>query len=638
MKYRPEIDGLRALTIIPVIFFHAGFEIFNGGYIGVDIFFVISGYLITTILINDIENKQLKIANFYERRARRILPALFFMMSVSIPIAWLLMIPNQMKDFSQSLIAVSFFVSNILFWRKTGYFSTSSEEKPLLHTWSLAVEEQYYLVFPIFLILVWKFGRNKVFWIIFLLASISLLLSEWGWRNQRSANFYLAPTRVWEIFAGSLCAFLIKKNKVKSNNFLSLIGLFLIFLSIFFYDEKTPFPSIYALIPVVGAVILILYSNRDTYVSKFLSSKLLVFIGMLSYSAYLWHQPIFAFFRIYLNKKLELPVMLFLIFITFFVAFLSWKFIEKPFRDKNKINKKTFIFISLITFLSLIVIGSLGSFTNGFQQQMINYKYSDNKEIYKSVFESTNYNMYNKMYLDDCNFWIKNTKYINKKKFENCYKKYGQATILLGDSHAMNLYNVAGKSRRFNFLIGVSQGACRAHNNHKFCHYDEFEIFLNKNVSKIKKIIYHQSGSYFIKDIEGRVDSQQAFEGKFGSFQKNNIFKTLKYLEDISKNYNIEILWVGPFLEYRYDPLEVLGQSKSFSVNPESIKIFKNLNLELSTMLANLKLIKYFPYSEIFYEPINSFENNCFIFLNHDHYSTCGESIIATKSNIDLIN
>ena len=490
--------------------------------------------------------------------------------------------PNQMKDFSQSLISVSFFVSNILFWRKTGYFSNSSEEKPLLHTWSLAVEEQYYLLFPIFLILVWKFGKNKVFWIIILLASISLLLSEWGWRNQSRANFYLAPTRAWEIFAGSLCAFLIKKNKFKSNNFLSFVGLILIVLSIFVYDEKTPFPSIYALIPVSGTVILILYSNKDTYVSKFLSKKLLVYIGLLSYSAYLWHQPIFAFLRIYLNKKPDLLVILLLILISFFVAFLSWRFIEKPFRDKNKIKKKTFIVISLIAFLFLITIGFIGSITNGFQQQMVNYKYSNNKKIYKSVFESTNYNMYNKMYFNDCNFWIKNTKNINKKKFENCYNKFGKTTILLGDSHAMNLYNVAGKSRHFNFLIGVSQGACRPHNNHKFCHYNEFENFLNNNASKIKKIIYHQSGSYFIKDIRGRVDSQQAFEGKFGSFHKDNIIKIIKYLEDLSKKYNIEIQWVGPFLEYRYDPLEVLGQSKSFSVNPESIKIFKSLNSELS--------------------------------------------------------
>jgi len=155
LKYRTEIDGLRALAVVPVILFHAGFELFSGGFVGVDVFFVISGYLITTIIIEDIDNKRFSIVNFYERRARRILPALFFVMLVC----------------------------------------------PLLHTWSLAVEEQYYVLFPIFLILAWRFGKNKVFWMIVLMAAISLLLSEWGWRNRATANFYLAPTRVWELFS-----------------------------------------------------------------------------------------------------------------------------------------------------------------------------------------------------------------------------------------------------------------------------------------------------------------------------------------------------------------------------------------------------------------------------------------------------
>lgn len=160
MKYRAEIDGLRALAVIPVILFHAGFEVFSGGFVGVDVFFVISGYLITTILIKDIEKKRFSIINFYERRARRILPALFFMMLICIPFALIWMLPNQIRDFSSSLIAVSLFVSNFLFWLQSGYFAEVAEQKPLLHTWSLAVEEQYYVLFPIFLILAWRFGKN----------------------------------------------------------------------------------------------------------------------------------------------------------------------------------------------------------------------------------------------------------------------------------------------------------------------------------------------------------------------------------------------------------------------------------------------------------------------------------------------
>ena len=150
MKYRAEIDGLRALAVIPVILFHADIELFSGGYVGVDVFFAISGYLITSIILEDIQKKNFSISNFYERRARRILPALYFVMFACIPFAWLWIYPSQMIDFSNSLIAVTLFVSNILFWKETGYFAAAAEEKPLLHTWSLAVEEQYYLIFPIF--------------------------------------------------------------------------------------------------------------------------------------------------------------------------------------------------------------------------------------------------------------------------------------------------------------------------------------------------------------------------------------------------------------------------------------------------------------------------------------------------------
>ena len=306
LKYRAEIDGLRALAVVPVILFHAGFSLFGGGFVGVDVFFVISGYLITTILIDDIENRRFSILSFYERRARRILPALFFVILVCVPFAWMWMIPSQMENFSQSLVAVSVFGSNILFWLTSGYFATAAAEKPLLHTWSLALEEQYYLVFPIFLIFAWRFGRDRVFWIITVLASVSLILSELGWRNDASANFYLAPSRAWELFAGSMAAFLVQKRGVQSSNNLSFFGLALILYSVLAFDEFTPFPSFYTMIPVVGVVLIIMYGDKKTIVAKLLSTKLLVGIGLISYSAYLWHHPFFAFGKIInINSRLR---------------------------------------------------------------------------------------------------------------------------------------------------------------------------------------------------------------------------------------------------------------------------------------------------------------------------------------------
>lgn len=369
MQYRPEVDGLRAVAVIPVILFHAGFEAFSGGFVGVDVFFVISGYLITTILIEDIENKRFSIVNFYERRARRILPALFFVMLVCIPFAWMWMLPSQMKDFSQSLVAVSLFASNILFWRESGYFDAAAEEKPLLHTWSLAVEEQYYVLFPIFLILTWRFGKNRVFWMIVVIAAISLLLSELGWRNKGTANFYLAPTRAWELFAGSISAFIVRKRGVQKNNLLALVGLAAIIFSIFFYDESTPFPSVYALVPVLGVVLVVLYADKETLAARLLSTKGFVGIGLISYSAYLWHQPLFAFARI---RSLENPadnLMLSLTLVSIVLAYFSWRFIEQPFIKKNLFTRKLLFTISGLGILAFCLIGVTGYKNDGFQNR-----------------------------------------------------------------------------------------------------------------------------------------------------------------------------------------------------------------------------------------------------------------------------
>ena len=267
MKYRAEIDGLRALAVLPVILFHAGFEWFSGGFVGVDIFFVISGYLITTIIITEMAEDRFSIINFYKRRARRILPALFFVMAVCLPFAWLLLVPNELKDFGQSIVSVSIFSSNILFWIEAGYFDAASELKPLLHTWSLAVEEQYYLLFPIFLILTWRLG---VKWIIFLLSIvffISLGLAEWA-SNQItqpkiiSAAYFLLPTRGWELLVGVFVAFYLKSNTFFNskmfNQMMSLIGIIMISYSVIAFDKNTPFPSLYTLVPVIGTALLIL--------------------------------------------------------------------------------------------------------------------------------------------------------------------------------------------------------------------------------------------------------------------------------------------------------------------------------------------------------------------------------------------
>jgi len=368
MKYRPEIDGLRGLAVVPVILFHAGFELFRGGYVGVDVFFVISGYLITTILIEDIQNERFSIIHFYERRARRILPALFLVMFVCIPFAWIWMLPTQIRNLSQSYVAVVGFASNILFWLKQGYFDTAAEEKPFIHTWSLAVEEQFYVIFPISLLLAWRFGKNRAFLMIVVVAVMSFIMSEVGRHHDVGANFYLAPTRAWELLAGSVAAFIVQERGVRANNAMSFLGLSAIIFSIITYDESTPFPSVYTLAPVMGVVLLVLYADSKTFASKLLSTKAFVGIGLVSYSAYLWHQPIFAFARI---RSLDAPsdtLMLFLIGLSLLLAYLSWRFVEQPFRDKRNLSRKTVFIGAIVISMGFGLTGLYGHLTIKFEQ------------------------------------------------------------------------------------------------------------------------------------------------------------------------------------------------------------------------------------------------------------------------------
>ena len=369
MRYRPEIDGLRAIAVAAVILFHAGFALFGGGFVGVDVFFVISGFLITSIIVEELKTGRFSVLRFYERRARRILPALFTVMAACVPFAYRLLSPDDLKDFAQSLAAICLFASNVLFWGESGYFDTQAELKPLLHTWSLAVEEQFYVLFPLLLLVAWRLGRRFLLVLIGAIAALSFITSVEEVKNFPSAAFYLLPSRAWQLLVGALASFVadrwpsvaLRQPAVRlASEAFGWGGMAMIVMALFLFDEQTPFPGLNAALPTVGTVLVLLGASDRTSVGRMLAWRPLVGLGLISYSAYLWHQPLFAFTKHALLADLPTDLAIVLCAVTIVLACLSWRYVEQPFRDRSLISRGMVFALSAAGMAAFVGLGFIG--------------------------------------------------------------------------------------------------------------------------------------------------------------------------------------------------------------------------------------------------------------------------------------
>ena len=474
--YRPEIDGLRAIAVGAVILYHAqitifGYKPFQGGFIGVDIFFVISGYLITSIILKElVTTGTFSFKYFYERRARRILPALLFVILASLPFAWIYLAPSSFIDFSRSILYSLGFSSNFYFhYSGQKYGAESGLLKPFLHTWSLSVEEQYYILFPIVLLIVFKYFRKWLIHILIFGFIISLGLAHYTSKNYSSVSFYFLHTRIWELLSGSILAYLeISKGHRCKNKKLSLIlpltGLILIGQYILFFNDKILHPSFYTLFPVIGVCLIIWFSNKDELITKILSTKLFVGIGLISYGLYLWHYPIFAFSRIKYDD-VNIEKILFIAIITFSLSIISYYIFEKTFRNKNYSFKTIFsilffIIIFLVSFniyiLNFKIHPLLTKYGNEHEEFKINYNYNNFNEKKENVFIIGN------SYADDL---------LNLFHYNNELNKKYYFYTALGDK-ANNTYQIKCLKK---FLLNKNYTYCE---NNKFSF---FETQFNKS-------------------------------------------------------------------------------------------------------------------------------------------------------------
>ncbi len=635
MNYRSEIDGLRALAVLPVIFFHAGFHFFKGGFVGVDVFFVISGYLITRIILEKLEQGTFSIRQFYARRARRILPPLFFVMLACIPFAFAWMLPSQSADFSRSLMAVVLFLSNVFFWRESGYFEAEAAEKPLLHTWSLGVEEQYYLLVPLALMMAWRWGHRAAFYAVLLASFVSFILCEYASHYAHSANFFLLPTRAWELGVGSLCAFMHVHRPAKKSELLAAIGLLFIFIAVIAYDERMRLPSAYTLLPVLGSALILLYATAGTFIARILSTRLLVGIGLISYSAYLWHQPLFAFARIHIPTTPPPLLMLFLSCVALLLGATTWRLIEHPFRDPRHrfyVSNRRALAMACTTVSLLMAVGIYGHATHGRLASWTAHADPSKARalhlLEEAIAASPFYDN------GDCIFNVNAITDTATARFKQCQKKYGAGTAIIGDSHAINLFFMLKSSApKSAFVVGIAQGLCRPEISQVNCYHDALLAMLEKNPQLFREIIHTQAGFHLLLTPDGTPVDRESVAGlpldaavpHFIPYTQS-IETVVAYLTKLRRF--APVTWVGPRIEphIRKSTVVQLGCDYKFQLRPEQAATYERLEAAIAKRLAGTSIAYRSQIAALKFDMAQDFIScDKTYFKDGDHYSFDGE-------------
>ena len=637
LNYRPEIDGLRAIAVGAVIIYHAqinifGQKIFQGGFLGVDIFFVISGYLITSIILKElIATKSFSFSYFYARRIRRILPVLLFVMLVSLPLAWIYLLPDSFIDFSKSILYSLGFSSNYYFWYSgLEYGAEKGIFIPFLHTWSLSVEEQFYIFFPIILLITFKYFKEYLIHILILLFFISLILAIWMSSNHPSLSFYAFPTRAWELLAGSIMAYFeINFGQKKKHKALQLImpslGIILITHSIFFFNHKTFHPSYYTLSPIIGTCLIIWFADKKEIITKLLSTRIFNGVGKISYSLYLWHYPIFAFAQMTEFAQGNTLNKILIAFTVFILSIFSYYFIEQPYRNKN--NKPKLLLSSiLISILCLSLVNSNIILKEGYKTRVPHLIQKDLKiKPWKLLKNSQGEDCFNNS--KDCKF---NTD-SNKKIY------------IIGDSHmAAIMFDLKNRVVKKNYqFITKTFGGC--------LYFPEFDLIttkkkIDKNCNNeyfqnLRQILFKENNSIFI--FGGRLPvyiSKYHFNNKEGGIEAGkwdfDYVARGKY-KNIQQSFKNEILKLANknkvILIY---PIPEVGWKLRLKIWLERNNKFKE-NFEMKRITTSYKVYK--ERSKSSFELLNSIKGKN-IYRVYPHVLFCDTTISDRCLTHDDVN
>ena len=625
--YKPQIDGLRALAVLSVIFYHLdlelfGTKIFEGGFIGVDIFFVISGYLITRIISNDLDQGKFKFSTFYKRRVRRILPALVLVKIITIPFFIYFYLPLELKNISLQILYSLGFLSNFYFWKLEKDYSLEGLDSPFLHTWSLSVEEQFYIIFPLTLVLLKRKFAAYLIPIFIILIIGNLFASNFLSKHFPTFSFYMIIGRLWEFFLGSITFLIEKKNLNKKIDtslslFFSIIGLLLILSSLFFFKQSWSHPSLITLFPLMGTILVLYFCDKRNFISSFLSFKPLVGIGLLSYSLYLWHFPILSLMNLVnTNKIINFFEVKFLL-ITFIMSTVSYFIVEKKLRKKSTKFRNVFFFVTGISMIILvtnfIIVKNNGIILK--KNELL-----DNIKKVTTVDEKCKFNKSVNNFINDLKFY---------EQISYCKSKYGKAVLIVGDSHGRDMFNIFAKFSNQQFIIGLNQGGCRP--GLKDCIYQNALKFIKNNKNLIQKLIFTHRGAFFLTEkSENQNNSKWRLPIDEAQFNK-----TINYVEKLNKIY--PLIFLGPHIEpgivlnsIAIDDLvnKKLEKEYSHNINFDMEEVDKILEDKLKSLnieyISKIKLIDFNFYNDFVVD-------GKLTFYDADHFTDKGHEYFGKK-------
>lgn len=577
-SYRADIDGLRAIAVLLVVFFHAFPTRIAGGFIGVDIFFVISGFLISSIILKELKHNNFTILGFYKKRINRIYPALIVVLVTSIIASKFFLFTSEIIKFNLSTFFSTIFGANLYFLNTLNYFDNQAESHPLLHLWSLGVEEQFYIFWPFLLIFVSKITSPKAIVLIVSILVLSFLTNILFVETHQSAVFYLPFTRFWELGFGSLCAYLIRKpfftdalhkqTLFLNPDLISITGLLLIVLGVFVTKADSFFPGWYALLPVIGSGLIILTGDKSNFAKQLIANKLFVFIGLISYPLYLWHWPILAFGHIQLGYLMVGPIKVSLILLSIVLAIATYYLVEIPLRFKIKNEAKP-----LLLLITSVLIGLYAA------QSYYVLKHSKQTEVDKFVTENHNYvelKNYVELNRVDCSFIDKTGAFVETLP-SKCIDASSKKSILLwGDSHAYQLYSGLHKNLDKTYTINqVTTSGCHPEIvDLKSLHHENICSKANKKALELIRSLQPEI------IVIAQKDSQNT----------TNWSETAKALKEIGVK---EVILLGPapqwnqylyrYLAKRYDSTsEVPNYIGGSVLNHEILKIDNELKNKLS--------------------------------------------------------